>query len=257
MLEFDSATTAILEDVYQGADFTRRRRASFDLLAPARGEVIIDIGSGPGHMLIDIARAVGSDGHAIGIDPSAPMRDTAQNLASGRGNVTVLDGSATELPLEDSSADKAVSVQVFEYLPDIPAALAECHRVLRTGGRLVIADMHFGSFHWASDDPARMARMIKAWDHHLVERAVPEKLPSLGHAAGFAVEQIVPVTFVDNHLRPGGLAWMMMTPMERYVIENKLVPRSNSAGLGSRTDQACRTGAVLFLDYPHRDGIET
>ena len=78
MLEFDSATTAILEDVYQGADFTRRRRASFDLLAPARGEVIIDIGSGPGHMLIDIARAVGSDGHAIGI-----VNNLSVNVFSG------------------------------------------------------------------------------------------------------------------------------------------------------------------------------
>lgn len=51
--------------------------------------------------------------------------------------VEILTGTANSLPIETGTMDKAVSVQVFEYLDDIPGAIAEASRVLKSGGRLV------------------------------------------------------------------------------------------------------------------------
>ncbi len=84
--------------------------------------------------------------------------------------------------------DKAVSVQVFEYLENIPGAVAEAHRVLKPGGRHVIGDIHLDSLVWFSDDQARMDRMIASWDHHFTQRDVPAILPSIVRDAGFVVK---------------------------------------------------------------------
>ncbi|WP_082643624.1 methyltransferase domain-containing protein [Ruegeria denitrificans] len=73
MLKFDAETTRLLEIAYQGAELTRRRQASFDALRPAPGETILDVGCGNGMLTAELARAVGSDGYVIGIDPSADM----------------------------------------------------------------------------------------------------------------------------------------------------------------------------------------
>ena len=78
------------------------------------------------------------------------MRKAAASQCDSFLNVRILEGKATELPLDDDSVDRAVSLQVFEYLTDIPTALAEIRRVLRPGGRLVVGDNHWDSWVWHS-----------------------------------------------------------------------------------------------------------
>ena len=151
--------------------------ASLTTLAPRTGEHILDIGCGPGFLTVELARAVGDEGRVTGFDPSPDMIATAQARAAGRPNVSIMEGSADSIPLDDSSVDRAVSIQVFEYIADLPAALSEVHRVLKPGARLVIADMHFDSLIWHSEDRDRMQRMMAAWNHHVVETGVAALLP--------------------------------------------------------------------------------
>ncbi len=151
------------------------------------------------------------------------MRSSAKNRCHEYDWVQIMEGEAGQLPVEDASLDKAVSVQVYEYLDDIAAAVAEAHRCLRTAGLLVVGDIHFDSLVWYSDDPARMDQMIKAWDEHFVGRDVPARLPPILRDAGFTVESITPITICDNELRPDGLANMMITLMKRFAESNKLV----------------------------------
>ena len=226
MLQFDDQTARLLETIYQGQDVTRRRQESFDALCVASGETIVDIGSGNGMLAAELARAVGPNGEIIGIDPSAVMNRAAIERCAAFDWVRICEGEASALPVEDDHADGVVSVQVFEYLDDIPATLDEVRRVLKQGGRLVVGDIHLDSLVWFSDDPKRMRRMIEAWNHHFTEPAVPALLPPMLREAGFVVEDIRTRTVCDWFLKPDGLANMLIQLMSRHTIEHDLLPEN-------------------------------
>jgi SAM-dependent methyltransferase len=87
---------------------------------------------------------------------------------------------ATALPFPDASFDGAVSVQVFEYVKDIAAALSEVYRVLRPGGRAVIVDTDWDSIAWNASDRVLMQRVLRAWDEHLFDPDYDENSISAG-----------------------------------------------------------------------------
>lgn len=92
---------------------------------PEKGEGI-EIGVGTG-------RFAGPLGIRIGVDPSEKMRA----LAEKRG-IRVMDASAEALPFPDGFFDHALMVTTICFLEDVPVALAEAFRILRTAGVLVI-----------------------------------------------------------------------------------------------------------------------
>ncbi len=223
MIKFDARVAAVLEDAYQGTDIVKRRMLNLDVLAPKAGEIVADLGCGPGFMTLELSRAVGHEGKVYGIDPAPDMRKAAIERCSGRDNVSIENGTVLELPFSEGSIDKAVSVQVFEYVDDIPSALQEVHRVLRPDGRLVIGDMHWDTLTWHSEVPDRMDQIIKAWDAHFVERRVPALLPHLMRENGFEVETVTPLTFIDTSFKPDGMARMLFYMAQQFVLNNKLL----------------------------------
>jgi ubiquinone/menaquinone biosynthesis C-methylase UbiE len=78
---------------------------------------------------------VGAEGRVRGVDLSDDMLAMAAKRCAGQPWVSFEQGDATQLPFDDDSFDAAVSTQVYEYVADIPAALAELYRVPRSGGR--------------------------------------------------------------------------------------------------------------------------
>ena len=196
-IQFNEEASRAVEAIYTTPDVVEQRRATLRALDPRPGERVLDIGSGPGFLACEIAAAVGESGAVCGLDPSESMRALAERRERGAGSAPVefLEGSATELPFPDHSFHAVVSTQVYEYVDDMPRALAEARRVLEPGGRLVVLDTDWDSIVWRSSDDERMARVLRAWDGHLVHRDLPRRLPELLRGAGFELEscEVVPV----------------------------------------------------------------
>lgn len=111
------------------------------LAAPAPGDVVLDVACGAGVVSLAAANAVGPSGHVLGVDFADAMvqaaRQRAGELDLGQAHFERMD--AEELALPDASFDVALCVLGLMYLPDPDAALRELHRVLRPGGRVVLA----------------------------------------------------------------------------------------------------------------------
>jgi arsenite methyltransferase len=191
MLEFDEETARHVEAVYSTADVVEQRRAIRAALALQPGERVADIGCGPGFLAAEMAAEVGADGHVHAVDPSESMLAITRRrqTAAGAAPLEIAPGNALALPLADAGLDAAVCTQVLEYVDDVPAALADARRVLRPGGRLLILDTDWDAIVWHSRDPARMRRVLEAWNEHLADPYLPRRLPGLLRSAGFELSE--------------------------------------------------------------------
>src|SRR5262245_44401717 len=186
---FDAETARKVEAVYLTPDVVAQRRATLKVLELGAGERVLDIGSGPGLLAYDMAATVGPQGRVCGIDTSEPMLAMSRMRSAGQPWAEFRQADATRLPYPDGSFDAAVSTQVYEYVVDIAAALAELYRVLRPGGRAVIVDTDYGSLVIYTEDKARMARVLAAWNEHFVHADLPRTLSRRLRDAGFAIRQ--------------------------------------------------------------------
>lgn len=106
------------------------------------GEAVLDIGCGVGVDVIFAAKIVGAKGNVVGIDLVSEMLDRGKtNIQSmDLQNVTFVEDSAEKLDFPDKSFDVVISNGVFNLIPNKERAIAETFRLLKPGGRFIIAD---------------------------------------------------------------------------------------------------------------------
>jgi arsenite methyltransferase len=107
------------------------------------GQTVLDLGCGAGTDALLAARKVGPSGKVIGLDITEAMTHKAIGHAHtvGLTNVDFHHGDVESLPLADKTVDVVISNGVFNLCLNKPRVVAEAFRVLRAGGRLVMADM--------------------------------------------------------------------------------------------------------------------
>ena len=105
------------------------------------GEVVVDLGSGPGHDAILAANKVGEDGKVIGIDFTNEMIKIASDATVEYENVEFVEGNIKEIPLDDQVADVVISNCVINLVVNKKAVFSEAYRILKPKGRIIVADM--------------------------------------------------------------------------------------------------------------------
>jgi arsenite methyltransferase len=216
-LDFDDERSRLIEAMYTVPDIVRRRAEIARLLAPRPGERLLDIGCGPGFVCAELAAAVGREGAVAGVDASTSMLALARRRLADHSNVSLREADAVRLPFDDASFDGAVSTQVYEYVADIDAALAELARVLKPGGRALVLDTDWPSICWHSSDPERMTRVLAAWDEHLAHPALPRVLSSKLRASGFRIETVEPFVLLNAELEPATYSFGVLGGIAAFV----------------------------------------
>ncbi|KWX00759.1 Methyltransferase type 11 [Carbonactinospora thermoautotrophica] len=174
------------------------QRLSQLLRLPAAGR-LVDLGCGAGPTLAAVSRDH-PDAHLIGVDRSlAALRHARQHLGGHPGPVGLVAADLrAPLPLADASVDAVVSYNTLECLPDPPAVLREVARVLRPGGRAVLAHTDFDSLLIAGPEPELDRRVChaftdqaQAWMDHADGR-IGRKLPGLVVASPLIRDTVEP-----------------------------------------------------------------
>ena len=158
---YDRLARWVLPRVY------RRLAADVATLA-VDGASVLDVGTGPGVLLRELARRR-ADLQVTGVDLSADMIAAAsRNLAPFGERANAVVGDVTDLPFPDDSFDLITTSLSLHHWEHVDAAAPELARVLRRGGRVVVYDLPFAPF-----DELAAATPLRATPRSRVRTGLP------------------------------------------------------------------------------------
>ena len=246
VLEYDDEATRQLLALYLTPDVVAQRRDFLRAFGPRPGERILDVGAGPGFLANEIAEAIGSTGSVCGIDISEPLLEVARSKEGNKYGVDFRYGDATQLPFQDEEFDSVVSTQVLEYVPDVNAALAEIHRVLKPGGRVGLLDTDWDSIVWHSPDKQKMNRILRAWEDHAADPFLPRTLARKLHAAGFSVERQEVIPLFNNEYDPDTYSNRIIDLIVSFVVERNSISKEDADGWAEELRSCGLNGEYFF-----------
>ncbi len=209
----------------------RRHEVAYEYIGDlVDGRDVLEAGSGEGYgadLLSRRARVV----VCVDYDTSA-----VEHTRTRYPRLTVHQGNLVDLPLDAATVDVVVNFQVIEHLWDQPAFIAECHRVLRPGGQLLIStpnritftpdsDIPVNPFHTRELDAMELTELLvdggftvdrmlgvhhgprlleldAKWDGSIIDAQIQRALRDEPWPAALAAD-VAGVTTADFDIRPG------------------------------------------------------
>jgi ubiquinone/menaquinone biosynthesis C-methylase UbiE len=164
------------------------------------GAIIVDLGTGPGLLVIELYK-LWPQARFIGVDPSSEMLNIARENAAGAGmpDFDATLGSAVELPLGPDSVDLVVSQSSFHEWEDQRKGLSEVFRTLKPSGNLILKDYNSA---WLTPWKRKLIRPFHHLDMfrytfqqvtHLLEEAGFEKIEGEEKGVQYLVRSVKPL----------------------------------------------------------------
>lgn len=190
------------------------------------GETVLDLGSGAGFDCFLAAQKVGTTGKIIGIDMTPEMIAKAiRNALNGNySNVEFHLGEIEHLPLPDASVDAVISNCVINLSPDKESVFKEVHRVLKSGGRMMISDIVL-----TQPLPDSVMKSVEAYTGCVAGAMLKDDYLALIRSAGFSDVSIVDETVFS-------LDWILSDPSAQTLIQ----------GLNFSGDELSRIASTVY-----------
>ena len=181
----------LLTNVLTLGQASRLRKMTLDHALLKNGDAVLDVGCGTGAITIPARQRVGAQGSAAGIDPSAEMIAVARQKAQRKGlDIDFRMGVIEALPYPTESFDVVTSSLMMHHLPAHlqVQGIAEIYRVLKPGGRLLIADL-------SSPKTSPRQHLLTALAMHRGSQSGVEDLQETLKGAGFREITLIPQRF--------------------------------------------------------------
>jgi SAM-dependent methyltransferase len=245
-LQFDPEAAARLTAVYVTPDVIAQRARLLEVMGLGAGDRVLDVGCGAGFLSLELAERVGASGRVLGVDVSRVQLELAAARCASRSWVTFREADAMHLPCGAGELDVVVSAQVLEYVVDVDQALRELARVVRPGGRVYVLDTDWASLVWHSSDPARMQRVIDAWDEHLSDPHLPRTLAPRLRDAGFEVELETMIPLFNPAFEPDCYSNRLIDLIVAFVVGRRGVSSGEAAAWAGDLRALGNAGRYFF-----------
>jgi SAM-dependent methyltransferase len=243
-----SFTLKHLRDRWWDASFTAFLQ---DALSPQAGERVLDVGCGAGTAELILSALQPGGVHFVGVDlAQARLRDARRAMREQGVAAELAAADALRLPFAEASFDAAFAVAVLQHVPKPREAMAALRRVLRPGGRLVLAEPDNAARYWFSDPASGHEVFARASEFYsLVEESAADdadpsigpRVPRLLRAAGF---EVAAVNLVPVSLTRAG------APVPRVWDERRAaIAAAVEAAAGTAAEEAGRSLVTAFDRY--------
>jgi ubiquinone/menaquinone biosynthesis C-methylase UbiE len=197
----DYVDAAYLEEV--GKVLTALKKRIIELMAVVPGERVLDVGCGPGIDTVQLANTVGAAGAVYGLDYDPDMLDAAARRSMSETphrNALYLQGDGACLPFGDASFDACRSERVLQHIAQPDRFVTEIARVVRPGGRIVLADIDFSTMS-IDTDLTDIEWRIRRWAVERLRNGMAgRQLNGLLHRAGLEITSLDLVPLKGTHV---------------------------------------------------------
>lgn len=212
------------------------------------GQIVLDLGCGPGADLPDYADATGVQGRVIGIDNDPRTVIQARERTGALPQIHVEQGDVHRVPLADHSVDRIHTDRVLQHVADPSDVLAEARRLLRPGGRAVFAEPDWDTLIIDHPDLTIARAYTRFVSEQVVRNAcIGRQLPRLATDTGFAVEKIVPITALFADAVSADKVLGLQRTTERAVRAGYLTDQDAEALLRDLAAEPFFASATLFI----------
>jgi len=248
MIQFDEEHLEAIERQRHSASGAAKQRRWMALLGPHPGDRVVDVGCGTGPFSRLVAERVAPDGHVVGVDVAPEAIDLANQLTDGtdRGLLSFDVADAASLSFDDATFDGAVCISVLDFCEEPEAALLELHRVLRPGGRLVVASSDQDTRVYYSHDRELGRRVMQAIADRAHDPWIARRLTHLLAVTGFHQLDEVVVTDVEHEFRPGGAGYVLAHGFRDHLVTRPEIGEESYEAWLADLDSCERQGCAFY-----------